>query len=66
MKRNLTALTLAAIGFAATAAVAEPTIDMQANDRAYLNAPEATSYQADAPAAGVRLTESDEFAPFNP
>lgn len=66
MKRNLIALTIAALGFAATAAVAEPTIDMDAKDRVYVNAPEATSYQADAPVAGVRLTESDEFAPFNP
>ena len=31
-----------------------------------LNAPEATSYQADTQAAGVRFTEREEFAPFNP
>jgi hypothetical protein len=31
-----------------------------------LSAPEATSYQANMQAAGVRLTERDEFLPFNP
>jgi hypothetical protein len=35
-------------------------------DRAMLNAPEATSYQADTKAAGVRFTEREEFTPFNP
>ncbi len=65
MKRNLIAATLAALGFAATAAFAEPSLDLQISDRV-MNAPEATSYQADAPVAGVRLTERDEFAPFNP
>jgi hypothetical protein len=35
-------------------------------DRGMLNAPEATSYQADTQAAGVRFTEREEFTPFNP
>jgi hypothetical protein len=63
MKRNLIAIAI--LGFAATAAVAEPTLDMSARDRV-LNAPESTSYQAEKPAAGARLTERDEFQPFNP
>jgi hypothetical protein len=65
MKRNLIALAVT-LGLAATAAVAEPTLEIGANDRVMRNAPEATSYQADTQAAGVRLTERDEFAPFNP
>jgi hypothetical protein len=64
MKRNLIALAVT-LGLAATAAVAEPTLDIYAPDRV-MNAPEATSYQADMPAAGVSLTERDEFTPFNP
>jgi hypothetical protein len=64
MKRNLIALALT-LGLAATAAVAEPTLEIVAADRV-MNAPEATSYQADVQAAGVRLTERDEFLPFNP
>jgi hypothetical protein len=64
MKRNLIALALT-LGLAATAAIAEPTLEIDAQDRV-MNAPEATSYQADMPAAGVRLTEHDEFTPFNP
>jgi hypothetical protein len=65
MKRNLIALAVT-LGFAATAAVAEPTLDLDMKDRAMLNAPEATSYQADTKAAGVRFTEREEFTPFNP
>ena len=65
MKRNLIAIAI--LGLAATAAVAEPTLEMTGQDR-MLNAPEATSYQADTQAAGGirRLTERDEFQPFNP
>jgi hypothetical protein len=65
MKRNLIALAVT-LGFAATAAVAEPTLELDTKDRGMMNAPEATSYQADTQAAGVRLTERDEFLPFNP
>jgi hypothetical protein len=65
MKRNLIALAVT-LGFAATAAVAEPTLDLDMKDRAMLSAPEATSYQADTQAAGVRFTEREEFTPFNP
>jgi hypothetical protein len=65
MKRNLIALAVT-LGFAATAAVAEPTLELDTKDRAMRSAPEATSYQADTKAAGVRLTERDEFQPFNP
>lgn len=63
MKRNLIALAIT-LGFAATAAVAEPTLDLGTKDRGMLNAPEATSYQADTKA--VRFTEREEFTPFNP
>jgi hypothetical protein len=65
MKRNLIAATLAAVGFAAGAAFAEPSLEIDVKDR-FMNAPEVTSYLADEPAAGVRPTERDEFAPFNP
>jgi hypothetical protein len=64
MKRTVIALAIAALGFAGTAAVAEPTLEISMQERALMNAPEATSYQADKPV--VRLTERDEFAPFNP
>lgn len=63
MKRNLIALAIT-LGLAAAAAVAEPTLDMY-TDRGRLNAPEATSYQADSQAAGVR-PKRDELAPFSP
>jgi hypothetical protein len=66
MKRNLIlAITL---GLAATAAVAEPTLDMGApKDRVMFSVPETTSYQADTQDAGVRrLTEHDANQPFNP
>jgi hypothetical protein len=64
MKRNLIALAVS-LGFAATAAVAEPTLEFDTKDRV-LNAPEMTSYQADTQAAGVRATEQDEGLRFNP
>jgi hypothetical protein len=64
MKRNLIALAVT-LGLAATAAVAEPTLEIHAKDRV-LNAPEMTSYQADPHAAGVRATEQDEGLRFNP
>ncbi len=65
MKRNLIVIALATLGLAANAVFAEPTLDLYTKDRV-MNAPEATSYQADMPAAGVRLTEQDEFQVFNP
>ena len=65
MKRNLIALAIT-LGFVATAAVAEPTLDLDTKDRGMLNVPEATSYQADTKAPSVRFTERDEFTPFNP
>jgi len=56
MKRNLIAVAVAVLGFAANAAIAEPTLQMSADEVIRLNAPEATSYQAD--------TRADEQAPF--
>jgi hypothetical protein len=47
MKRSLIAIAVAVLGFAGNAAVAEPSLDMIAGDVIRLNAPEATSYQAD-------------------
>ena len=56
MKRNLIAVAVAVLGFAANAAIAEPTLQMSADEVIRLNAPEATSYQAD--------TRADEQTPF--
>jgi len=55
MKRTMIALALA-LGFAGNAAIAEPTLSMTADDVLRLNAPEATSYQAD--------TRADDQTPF--
>jgi hypothetical protein len=55
MKRNLIAVAVV-LGFAANAAIAEPTLSMSADEVIRLNAPEATSYQAD--------TRADEQTPF--
>ena len=62
MKRNLIAIALCTLGLA-TAAVAEPTLNLEGNDVVKLNAPEATSYQADTAAVAGR-TMRDEIAPF--
>jgi hypothetical protein len=59
MKRNLIALAVT-LGLAATAAVAEPTLDFDVKDRV-LNAPEMTSYQAD-----TGVAAQDEGTRFNP
>lgn len=66
MKRNLIALAVT-LGFAATAAVAEPTLEMSAHER-MLNAPEATSYQADTQRAKSQSysNEREDLQPFNP
>ena len=61
MKRNLIAIAICSLGLA-TAAVAEPTLNTDANVVKF-NAPEATSYQADVQQAGGR-TMRDEIAPF--
>ena len=66
MKRNLIAVAVAVLGFAGNAAIAEPTLQMSIDESIRFKAPEATSYQADTKAAGVRFTERDEFTPFNP
>jgi hypothetical protein len=62
MKRTLIALALA---LGATAAVAEPTLDLQANQvrqSVWSNAPEATAYQA-----GSQLVDDNAPGyPFNP
>ena len=55
MKRTMIALALV-LGFAGNAAIAEPTLSMSVDESIRLNAPEATSYQAD--------TRADEQAPF--
>jgi len=56
MKRNLIAVALAVLGLAGNAAIAEPTLQMSADEVIRLNAPEATSYQAD--------TRADEQTAF--
>jgi hypothetical protein len=56
MKRNLIAVAVAVLGFAGNAAIAEPTLSMSIDESIRLNAPEATSYQAD--------TRADEQTPF--
>jgi hypothetical protein len=56
MKRNLIAVALAVLALAGNVAVAEPTLTMAIDEVIRLNAPEATSYQAD--------TRADEQAPF--
>jgi hypothetical protein len=61
MKRTLIALALA---LGATAAVAEPTLDLQSaqNERVWNKAPEATAYQA-----GSQLVDGNAADyPFNP
>lgn len=67
MKRNLIALAVLTLGLAGNVAFAEPTLNLYgAQERVPFSAPETTSYQADSQAASVRLTERDEFQPFNP
>lgn len=67
MKRNLIALAVLTLGLAGNVAFAEPTLNLySAQERVPFSAPETTSYQADSQAASVRLTERDEFQPFNP
>ena len=67
MKRNLIALTVITLGLAANAAFAEPTLNLYGSQEGVkFTAPETTSYQAASQAANVRLTERDEFQPFNP
>jgi len=61
MKRTLIALALA---LGATAAVAEPTLDLQGaqNASVWSNAPEVTAYQA----GGSIIDDSAPDYPFNP
>jgi len=61
MKRTLIALALA---LGATAAVAEPTLDLQSaqNAPAWTNAPEATAYQSSSPI----VDDNAPGYPFNP
>jgi hypothetical protein len=61
MKRSLIALAVAVLGFAGNAAVAEPSLEMSANDVIRLNAPEATSYQAD-----TSVIRAEEVFTWNP
>jgi hypothetical protein len=58
MKRKLIAVILASL---ATAAFAEPTLQLQADENRVMNAPEATSYIADAP-----VVRDDAYQVFNP
>jgi hypothetical protein len=53
MKRNLIAIAICTLGLA-TAAVAEPSLNVEGNEIVKLNAPEATSYQADTAAFAGR------------
>jgi hypothetical protein len=55
MKRNLIAVAVAVLGLA-NVAIAEPTLQMQADESFRMNAPEATSYHAD---TGVVRIEQD-------
>jgi len=57
MKRNLIAIAICSLGLA-TAAVAEPTLNTAGNEIRN-NAPEATSYQADAPAFAGRSMSNE-------
>ena len=67
MKRNLIALTVITLGLAANAAFAEPTLNLYGSQEGVkFSAPETTSYQAASQAGNVRLTEREEFQPFNP
>ena len=60
MKRNLIAIAVCTLGLA-TAALAEPTLNMEGND-IVKNAPEQTSYQA-----GSQLVDDNAPGyPFNP
>ena len=62
MKRTLIALALA---LGATAAVAEPTLDLQSTEirqPVWSNAPEATAYQA----GGQLVNDNAADYPFNP
>ncbi len=65
MKRNLIAV-IAILGLAANAAVAEPTLQSDAN--VLKSAPEATSYQAamQRPKSQSFINERDDLQPFNP
>jgi hypothetical protein len=62
MKRNLIAVAVCTLGLV-TAAVAEPTLNMEGNEIVTLNAPEATSYQADT-AEFVGRSMSNEVTSF--
>ncbi len=67
MKRNLIALTVITLGLAGNAAFAEPTLDLYGSQEGVkFSVPETTSYQAVPQAGTTRLTERDEFQPFNP
>jgi hypothetical protein len=65
MKRNLIAVTVVALGLAATAAVAEPTLDLYSVQSEGFKAPEATSYQAASRISGAPVMLEDT-TPFNP
>jgi hypothetical protein len=62
MKRSLIALAVAVLGFAGNAAIAEPSLQMIADDVVRLNAPEATSYEADTRA----IRADDQAFSWNP
>jgi hypothetical protein len=70
MKRNLIAVTFATLALAAGAAVAEPTLQLNMEEGAWKNAPEATSYQPDVRHAGKAsqsyINEREDLQPFNP
>ncbi len=60
MKRSLIVVALAVLGFSGNAAVADPSLEMFVGETIRLNAPEATSYQADTGAAvQTRVSEQD-------
>lgn len=56
MKRNLIAVALAVLGLSGNVAIADPTLQMSVDESFRLNAPEATSYQAD---TSVRINAQD-------
>ena len=47
MKRSLIVVALAVLGLAGNVALAEPTLSLYVDETPRMNAPEATSYQAD-------------------
>lgn len=65
MKRSLIVVALAVLGFSGNAAIADPSLEMSVGETFRLNAPEATSYQADTSAAVQTRANEQDFV-WNP